>query len=589
MTRTVALLSLLFVVSATASDGVVQSAPGEFVRDAVGVKTYPAAPRLAQQAQVAPAILLSAAAESMPEELEAIREWNDAGRLPLKNGFARPVADALHVRLDSAVASKGSLANHARGLVATTEHGSLVWSGAVRIEGAHRVRLHLTNVRLPEGATLWVTGAGGDPIPFDKDILHQGSLYTPSVNGPTVYLEVEVPYVKDAADAATFEIREVIEIVANSSLRTPQPDDSPTCLIDAMCVNAGTFASINIAKDAIAHLQYVKGQGSFVCSGGLINDKVTNTVVPYLLTANHCFDSQASASSLETYFSYRTSSCNANFPAFPSAQLGATLLATNASSDFTFVQLNSIPSGRFLLGWTTVAPANGTKLFRVSHPFPDQYDVPAPQFYSDTNVSTSFGACQGRPQSNYLYSIGGQGGTYGGSSGSPVLLADGVVVGQLFGACGTAPGDGCDRISNASVDGRFATTFASIQQFINVTGNVATCTDSSTTLCLNNNRFKVEATFQTNSGQSGNAGVVKLTPETGYFWFFNNSNVEAVVKVIDGCGLNSRYWVFAGGLTDVRVTMTLTDTKTGQVRTYTNTAGVAFAPIQDTSAFTSCP
>jgi hypothetical protein len=122
-----------------------------------------------------------------------------------------------------------------------------------------------------------------------------------------------------------------------------------------------------------------------------------------------------------------------------------------------------------------------------------------------------------------------------------------------------------------------------------VTGNVATCTDSSTTLCLNNNRFKVEATFQTNSGQSGNAGVVKLTPETGYFWFFNNSNVEAVVKVIDGCGLNSRYWVFAGGLTDVRVTMTLTDTKTGQVRTYTNTAGVAFAPIQDTSAFTSCP
>ena len=55
-----------------------------------------------------------------------------------------------------------------------------------------------------------------------------------------------------------------------------------------------------------------------------------------------------------------------------------------------------------------------------------------------------------------------------------------------------------------------------------------------------------------------------------------------------GCSFNSRYWVFAGGLTNVNVVMTITDTQTGAVRTYTNPQVTAFQPIQDTSAF-PCP
>jgi hypothetical protein len=61
-----------------------------------------------------------------------------------------------------------------------------------------------------------------------------------------------------------------------------------------------------------------------------------------------------------------------------------------------------------------------------------------------------------------------------------------------------------------------------------------------------------------------------------------------VVKAVAGCPLNDRYWVFAGGLTNVNVVMTVTDTQTGAVKTYINPQGTAFAPIQDTSAFT-CP
>lgn len=115
------------------------------------------------------------------------------------------------------------------------------------------------------------------------------------------------------------------------------------------------------------------------------------------------------------------------------------------------------------------------------------------------------------------------------------------------------------------------------------------CVENATTLCLNNGRFQVQATFQTNTGQSGNAQVVKLTGDTGYLWFFNPSNVEAVIKVLNGCGVNNRYWVFAGGLTDVRTVITVTDTQTGDTKTYRNPQGTPFQPIQDTSAFATCP
>ena len=107
-------------------------------------------------------------------------------------------------------------------------------------------------------------------------------------------------------------------------------------------------------------------------------------------------------------------------------------------------------------------------------------------------------------------------------------------------------------------------------------------------LCLGANRFQVTVEWRSPSA-SGQGHAVSLSPETGYFWFFDSANVELVVKVLDSCSLNGRKWVFAGGLTNLDVVMTVTDTHTGLSRTYTNPQGVAFLPIQDTGAFSNCP
>jgi len=107
-------------------------------------------------------------------------------------------------------------------------------------------------------------------------------------------------------------------------------------------------------------------------------------------------------------------------------------------------------------------------------------------------------------------------------------------------------------------------------------------------LCLNGGHFQVTAEWRSLTA-SGVGTAVSLTSDSGYFWFFDAANVEVLVKALNDCGFNSRYWVFSAGLTDVEVTLRVTDIQTGTLKTYGNPRGTAFQPIQDTSTFETCP
>ncbi len=95
-------------------------------------------------------------------------------------------------------------------------------------------------------------------------------------------------------------------------------------------------------------------------------------------------------------------------------------------------------------------------------------------------------------------------------------------------------------------------------------------------------RYQVKAAWASSSqGTSGTGTAVVLTPDSGYFWFFNPDNLELVVKVLDACNVNGFHWVFAGGLTNLEVQLTVLDTQTNVTKTYDNSEGTAFRPIQD--------
>ena len=114
------------------------------------------------------------------------------------------------------------------------------------------------------------------------------------------------------------------------------------------------------------------------------------------------------------------------------------------------------------------------------------------------------------------------------------------------------------------------------------------CAPSDTVLCLTGERFQVDVTWRRTDGTLAEAENVELTEDSGFFWFFTPSNVEMLVKALDACVINDRFWFSAGGLTDVEVSTRVTDTATGDIRVYRNPASQAFESVLDSDAFPGC-
>jgi lysyl endopeptidase len=238
---------------------------------------------------------------------------------------------------------------------------------------------------------------------------------------------------------------------------------NPDCIVDASCFG-GTPA--DLAKDAIAKMEWVKVPYIYTCTGGLIADN-NPTQNNFFLTANHCISKSTIAKNVDFYWRFRTSTCDGTCPSntgWPYKTRGASVKATNKVGDFTLMQLTANPpSGSVFLGWTTtpVANTNGVPLYRISNPnF-------GPQVYSQHNVDTSAMTCSGWPRGERIYSRDIVGATDGGSSGSPVVNGSSQIVGQLTGCCGYNCADVCDSANNATVDGAFAYYYSSVKPYLN--------------------------------------------------------------------------------------------------------------------------
>ncbi|MBW8876237.1 MAG: hypothetical protein JF614_14825 [Acidobacteria bacterium] len=84
-----------------------------------------------------------------------------------------------------------------------------------------------------------------------------------------------------------------------------------------------------------------------------------------------------------------------------------------------------------------------------------------------------------------------------------------------------------------------------------------------TILSLLSNRFQVITTFSDPfTGTKKGADAVQLSDESGYFWFFSDTNAEITVKILDGQVVNGRSWVFIGSMTTVGFTVLVTDLQT---------------------------
>ncbi|HUP23199.1 MAG TPA: Calx-beta domain-containing protein [Thermoanaerobaculia bacterium] len=151
------------------------------------------------------------------------------------------------------------------------------------------------------------------------------------------------------------------------------------------------------------------------------------------------------------------------------------------------------------------------------------------------------------------------------------------------------PGEGTEKVTLqlGSVTGGAALGGASTATVF-LLERPAACASREHGLCLGG-RFVAEIAFSGAAGEYGRAVAVTLTADSGYFTFFDQANVEAVVKVLAACPINGHFWVFGAGLTDVEADLSVVDTATGEAVVYSNPAGTAFRPITDVEAFATCP
>ncbi|MBW3670168.1 MAG: trypsin-like peptidase domain-containing protein [Acidobacteria bacterium] len=367
------------------------------------------------------------------------------------------------------------------------------------------------------------------------------------------------------------------------------------CLEDASCINTSTLDVVEPARKAVAFLNFVDDDGSAgICSGALVTDTDDNGVIPYLLTANHCFSSSQSAASLEAFWDFRTNGCQGSEPGVSSLPRsnGAALLASSEKTDFTLVRLNSVPAGRMLLGWdarASVVP-HGTLVHRVAHP------MGLPQVYSQYRVTTTSGTCGELPRPDFFYSEKVMGAATGGSSGGPSFLSGGYIVGQLFGSCGFTD-DFCSTSEYQLVDGALSTTFPTIAQWLDPgVQQTEPCKPGSTTACLLNGRFKATLRYRAafdNQPVNANALVKPVTGfadpkfETAFFYFNSPNNIEVMLKMLDQGNKNGAgqptIAVLFGTATPLRAEVAITDTKTGATKTYTSN----FNEMKGTTDFTA--
>jgi hypothetical protein len=366
---------------------------------------------------------------------------------------------------------------HAHGALRIRSDG-FVWSAVVESPGATSLRLGFEDFDLAEGVELYLYNDRGQVAgPYTgSGRRSRHSFFTRTLPTDRQHLQLRYDGTNIAAtlDAIHFTISEVAHLDERFLLgRAPTtPGEREHCEnLNADCVenaecdlhDPSLDPIIDAARDATAAMFFESGATWYMCTGALIESLDGTT--GHFLTSNTCISTAEEAASLETYFHFTTPCPPGGGPTTdcdladstnsdPPTVFGAVIVDTSDLTDFSLLMLDGAPPADTThLPWSTtpVAHSNGIELYRISHP------SGAPQAFSAHEVDADWDYCG--PPGDFIYSQDSMGATEGGSSGAPVFNANGEIVGQLYGHCGSNLSDDCDSVNNRTWDGAFAATW----------------------------------------------------------------------------------------------------------------------------------
>ena len=284
---------------------------------------------------------------------------------------------------------------------------------------------------------------------------HGRTFWTPVIESEEVTLEISLAP-GTSLDAVQVSVPLLSHVTVKAQeLETLMLGQAASCEIDVSCSSDAAAQS-----RATARMIFVAGGYSYACTGTLLNDSQSSGN-PYFLSAEHCISTQTAASSLLTYWFFRSASCNAQTldPSVTQLNGGATLLYASTNTDTSFMRLNATPpAAAVFAGWSASPPQFGQELIGVHHPRGDLQKIS--RGFLDGFLSCSVGltesfSCREAPQSlsTYLSAHWSLGTVESGSSGSGLFASingSRYVVGQLKGG-----GASCEDPAGLNAYGRF--------------------------------------------------------------------------------------------------------------------------------------
>jgi len=344
---------------------------------------------------------------------------------------------------------------------------------AVTSPGAQALRLALDVTDLPAGVELRFFSLALPPQvfgPFTTRELRPGGqeatqsaaeamlYWSPVIEGETIGVELRLTQPTQQAGFVLklAQVSHLEQSVLTSAKNLADIGRAGSCNIDVQCRTVA-----NSIRGATAKIIFTKGGNSFLCTGTLLNDQDPDSFIPYFLTANHCLDTQAAASTVNSYWLFERATCGGPDPTSVIQRTnGGDLLATGTNSDFTFMQLNDdvgTIAGVVFAGWNAAPLPASTSVVPIHHPSGDlkKWSQGTHMGFADYLGGIVNGT------GSHLLVLYSQGTTEGGSSGAGLFDPSDQLRGTLHG--GEAS---CSTPNAPDYYGRFDLTFPSIQQWL---------------------------------------------------------------------------------------------------------------------------
>jgi lysyl endopeptidase len=318
----------------------------------------------------------------------------------------------------------------------------------LRSKGAKTLSINFSNWNLPNGTEMYIYNKDAEMITGviteaenNKDKIWGSSIY----KGDELSIEIKIP----AGERKNLSLQITNVAYGYKDIfvsKTAGFGQSGACNINVLCPEGAAWGEERNSVVFIA-----RSNGSVLCSGAMMMNTICSNI-PYVLTADHCFQGE-NVAGWRIHFQAWSPTCTPSQNSDGLLFNGATLRANWQPSDFCLIQLNQTPaanSGIRYAGWnrSTTAATSGVG---IHHPAGDVMKI--------SNYTTAVvreddpTRCTINPVGQLHWVVQwNQGVTEGGSSGSPLFDQNHRVVGQLSGG----PSH-CGQPANCRMDmyGRF--------------------------------------------------------------------------------------------------------------------------------------